>query len=430
MLDRGFRGTSPAAAGGLDQLSSFLFLHYERQLGTAVNSTPLFQALKLAVPGAFVAVACAGVPCAVLKCSPYIDWIIETPHAMTHTLQAARTLRSRLRDAPRAIECVVANSWNRQTRIGLLAVLAGPYARVAGGVIPQVGPGGILEPQAPLREPYDAGTEYDTEASVVDNNLRILSLLGREIHHCEPQVFFSPLHLNAAEELLSQAHCNDGKPIVLMATECSGGQPAYWYGDRWAHVADDVAGTLDCHAVFVGTASEAPAISAIQRAMRTESVSLAGKADIPTLAALCCLSDLGITLDTGTMHVARAVQLPLVIIAPAWQPAHEWLPLGQERFAILRRNDIACRHCRKFTCSTRECMDAISVAEVITAVERLLCDYPPSREARRERVAQRLQPPPQNSGLCQGTVPPCGTVPLAPHLRVANLGLPDGSRRI
>ena len=375
VMDRLLRGDPEAGRKSFSDLNRFLFLHYEKPLGSAVNSTPLFAALRAAIPHAYVAVACSGVTHEVLKYSPYIDRVIETPDGATWTLQVAKTIRQSLREAPCKIQCVVTNSWNSTPRIALLNVLAGSFVRL--GYAP--GPG-----------LYHESLEYDNEISVIENNLRLLSILGHESRPLEPQVFFSARELEQAERLLAQSRPNDGKRTVLFATQGSGGQPSAWYRDRWIQVGDQVAGALGGRVLFVGTAKDEKEVQAIRGGMRAASVSLVGRTDIPTLAALCCLCDLGVTLDTGTMHVARSVQLPLVIVAPAWQPAREWLPLGHERFVIVRRDEIACRHCRDSACAARECMATISASEVITAVEQLLQRYPPSLDARQARLQGRL----------------------------------------
>ncbi|MHB1960032.1 MAG: glycosyltransferase family 9 protein [Acidobacteriaceae bacterium] len=66
-------------------------------------------------------------------------------------------------------------------------------------------------------------------------------------------------------------------------------------------------------------------------------ISLARKTAVATLAALLAQCDLIVSLDTGTFHVARAVGLPSVVIAPAWQSPLEWLPVASERYRVLRR---------------------------------------------------------------------------------------------
>ncbi|MHB1516617.1 MAG: glycosyltransferase family 9 protein [Acidiferrobacteraceae bacterium] len=77
--------------------------------------------------------------------------------------------------------------------------------------------------------------------------------------------------------------------------------------------------------------------SGMKRAMPDAGISLARKTAVATLAALLAQCDLIVSLDTGTFHVARAVGLPSVVIAPAWQSPLEWLPVASERYRVLRR---------------------------------------------------------------------------------------------
>ena len=62
---------------------------------------------------------------------------------------------------------------------------------------------------------------------------------------------------------------------------------------------------------------------------------LAGRTTLPQLAALAAAADIGLCLDTGPMHVARAVALPMVILAADTQAGPiEWLPLNHPRMPL------------------------------------------------------------------------------------------------
>jgi ADP-heptose:LPS heptosyltransferase len=175
-----------------------------------------------------------------------------------------------------------------------------------------------------------------------------------------------------------------------MVTQTSGGQPSRWFDERFVEVADRIAGALGAHVLFVGTQSEVAAIEAIQRRMTNPSLSLAGRTNVSELAALLCHCDLAVTLDTGPMHIGRAVELPMVVIASAWQPAHEWLPLGTEWITILRHQEAACASCTISSCPTRACMMRIGVEEVIAAVEALIVRYPALEASRQRRISNSL----------------------------------------
>ena len=92
--------------------------------------------------------------------------------------------------------------------------------------------------------------------------------------------------------------------------------------------------------VFAGTAAESPAIEALRSGLSFPTATVAGQTSLLELSAILGLADIALTLDTGPMHLARAMRLPMVIIAPAWSPAVEWLPLNNPRARILKNLDL------------------------------------------------------------------------------------------
>jgi ADP-heptose:LPS heptosyltransferase len=88
------------------------------------------------------------------------------------------------------------------------------------------------------------------------------------------------------------------------------------------------------------------------------------------MAALLSLCDVGLTLDTGTLHVGRTVGLPMAILAPAWSPPLEWLPLNNPRYRILKNADMV-------VCPPDYVIDEVSVDEVTGALRGLLQEFPP-----------------------------------------------------
>jgi ADP-heptose:LPS heptosyltransferase len=139
--------------------------------------------------------------------------------------------------------------------------------------------------------------------------------------------------------------------------------------------------------------------------MRAPSINLAGKTTIPELAGVACQADLMISVDTGTLHIGRALGVPMVILASAYQTPTEWLPLGHEKFLILRRDYVPCALCWKSSCATMECMQEISVDDVVEAVEKQFELFPPSLEQRRQRIARNLAGQADAAGLRGRTDP-------------------------
>ena len=367
---------APAALPAhLSSIRRLLFLQYETALGTAVNATPVFEAVKRSRPEASIAVACHPLTRELLKYNEFIDELIVTTHPDRGFIRAGCELALRTRKLGHSFDCALTDGGNQKSRLALM--MLGVRAKLRMGF-------------TNAKELYHQWLEYDRQHSALQNNLKILDLLALNKVDVRPRAFFSNLELGIATKLLAENGLLDGKPIVALVTQTSGGQPSGWFDERFFAVADRIIESLRAHILFVGTASEAAVIATIQRQMHHPSLSLAGQTNIPELAALLCHCDLAVTLDTGTMHVARAVELPMVVIASAWQPPHEWLPLGVEGITILRHEDPACRSCSISSCPTRACMKRITVDEVIVAVEMLIARYPPSQENRRRRVSNSL----------------------------------------
>ncbi|MGE5538432.1 MAG: glycosyltransferase family 9 protein [Gemmatimonas sp.] len=365
-MERAARGQPADAALDHGTVRNFLFLQYEQALGSAVHATPVFEALKAAAPDTHVAVACHGVSAEVLQHNPYIDRLIVTPNPYRQLFSAARAIRR----AWSALEprCIVTTPGNTRTRIALLAVLCGRALRIGHTLAPAL---------------YHRVSRYDRSESLIHNTVLTLADAGLRASNVEPKVFFSSGDLMAARRELA-AHGLDGsRPLAVLVTQVSGGQPTRWHDERFLAVAEHLHERHGYAVAFVGTTGESAEIDRLRGRLSFSSLSLAGRLTVPSLSAVLCLADVGVALDTGPLHVGRAAGLPMVVIAPAWQPAIEWLPLGLDRFEILRGSDLP-------TAPAGYAIDEISAQAAIAAVDRLIARYPPSASCRQERVARSL----------------------------------------
>ena len=351
---------------------NLLFLQYETALGTAVNATPVFEAVKQAAPACRVTVAASGPAAEVLRHNPHIDRLVSTPSVYGHWVAAAS--RTFLLGLGETFDVCLTDSGNMRRRVVSLAFLSRARRRLGFTVAPRL---------------YHEALEREMDRSVRDDNLRLLGLLGLPDTRPEPRVYFSAGE-NAAAETLLRRHGIGEAPLALFVARTSGGQPSEWFDDRFAAVADHLAEKHGAMVAFVGSAAQSAGIEAVRALMRQSSVSLAGATDILTLAALMCRADLVVTLDTGPMHMARAAGVPTVIIASAWQRAVEWLPLGVPHCLIVRRDDIPCRECYKTYCATHECMAEIDAQTVSRAVDLQWARHPPSAIERARRTGRNL----------------------------------------
>jgi ADP-heptose:LPS heptosyltransferase len=359
----------------LADIRNFLILQYPLALGTAIHATPLIAAIHAAIPGARVSAAASGFALEVLRNNPGLDRLVPTPSPLRELLPAANAIR-RANIFGRERYAVLLTTGNERSRIILSALLAGSPTRAGFTLLPELAVEHL---------------RFDPRLSQIANNLRILELLGHgsslleqlqaDPSLLEPVVYFSPSDLEAAQTLLQEI--NPGaRPVTAFVMQGSGGQRTSWHDDRFVQVIRHIE-SLGHSIIFLGTASDAVVIDRIRSLSGSTGESLAGRTSIPQLAALLCLTDLLITLDTGTMHVGRVAGLPMAVLGPSWQKPIEWLPLGKPNVRILRGED-------RTGVPPDYRLDEITAAAVIAAVEELRHAYPPSEQQHHQRVARLL----------------------------------------
>ncbi len=351
----------PAPAGSPEEV---LVLEYMLPLGACVLMTPVFEALH--AQGRCVIVATRGAALELLRHSLFVDDLLETPDPLTNLPAATRSLRAQLRSRGLRPQAVLTGSFDQRTRIALLGMLACDGRRGGFTVI-----GDFY--QRPLR--------YDPARSRLENNLRLTGLVGEASAALEPRVFFTPQQLEEARRLLAPIR-QTGRPVLVAVSQTGRQHYGWWRSERWQQTLAYASGTLGFGVAHVGTEAEAHALAALQQLCG--GISLAGATSLPVLAAVLTLADLVVAVDTGTMHLARAAGVPMVALAPSWQPAVQWMPLGLPQVRVLRGPDIVLPIPNDYQ------LDEITAEQVCAAMEDLFALYPPSEQAREARVQERL----------------------------------------
>ncbi len=88
-----------------------------------------------------------------------------------------------------------------------------------------------------------------------------------------------------------------------------------WLPERWADLADRLAGELGLAVMFTGLATEAGSIETIRSAMRHSSVSLAGGTTVSELADLIARADVCVSVDSLPFELAQAAGTRAVVLA-------------------------------------------------------------------------------------------------------------------
>ena len=143
-----------------------------------------------------------------------------------------------------------------------------------------------------------------------------------------------------------------------------------WPLENFSRVADVLA-QKEAYVVFTGGPDDEKPVRQILQGIKTPQrvLNVVGQTNLRELAGLFSLSDLVITPDTGPMHLAAAVQTPLIAL---FGPTAHWRTGPYGNGHIILRKPLACSPCFKKKCPTMECMNSLSVEEVLKAAEEKL----------------------------------------------------------
>jgi heptosyltransferase-2 len=159
------------------------------------------------------------------------------------------------------------------------------------------------------------------------------------------------------------------------------GSAKRWLSDRFAEVGDRLVERLyeqypeftAVRCVLIGGRGEDALGMEIARPMRRQPLVLSGKTTIQELMDVLCRCAVLVTNDTGPMHVAQALGVPVVGIFGSTDPESTG-PVGEGSCWI--REPVRCSPCLLRSCPIdHRCMTAVSVEQVVEAVMARMDHY-------------------------------------------------------
>lgn len=174
-----------------------------------------------------------------------------------------------------------------------------------------------------------------------------------------------------ATQLLSLQKNNAG-PLIALNPGASH-QVNRWSAGHFAALADMLTQKLDAQIVIVGGPEDVMLAEEIAAKASSKPLLLAGKAGLLQLGALLEQCHVLVSGDTGPLHLATAVGIPVVALFGAADPARTG-PVGDGHL-VLQAEKVPCVPCRSRTCSNPrylECMEKISANSVFDAVIALI----------------------------------------------------------
>ncbi|NOY64388.1 MAG: glycosyltransferase family 9 protein, partial [Nitrospirae bacterium] len=198
---------------------------------------------------------------------------------------------------------------------------------------------------------YNRTIEGGRNLHAVDRNMKIGRLLGlssREVSFPLPHIKPSPIR----------------KQYFVVVPG------ARWPSKRWpaeyfARLLRYLEG-LELTPVLLGGRDDMSISEEIIKGSRMNCIDLTGKTDLKTLCSIIKGAEFMITNDSGPMHIATAMDVKVFAI---FGPTDERLtgPYGGKH-VVIKAEGLQCRPCRRRTCPTMKCLEAVTPEEVYRVI--------------------------------------------------------------
>ena len=187
--------------------------------------------------------------------------------------------------------------------------------------------------------------------------------LGADIGEPEFLIPIRQENRERVEELLKTNHI-DIKEDFVVVNSTAFWETKLWEEEKFARLCDLIAEKLKVRVIFTG--SKFDNISRIQSLMTFPSINMGGRTTLRDLAYLCQLAALTVTTDSGPMHLAAAMETPVVALFGPTDP-YRTGPFGDTHTVI--QKGLPCSPCFLKKCATKECMHKITVEDVFQEVK-------------------------------------------------------------
>ncbi|HSB68182.1 MAG TPA: lipopolysaccharide heptosyltransferase II [Candidatus Methylomirabilis sp.] len=325
-------------------------------VGDAVLTLPALEAIGRRFPGAEITVLAKSWVAGLFAGQPVVDRVIEYRTDGIHRgLGGRRRLAAEVRREGFDLAVLFPNSLDA----ALIPWLAGVPRRVG---YPTDGRRLLLTHPIP-RSPRRPGRHQ------VEHYLDIVRALGGDGRPA-PRLHVTDNVRNATLEFLRDKSIGESDVLVAMNPGAVYGSAKQWPADRFAAVADGLADGWGARVALIGSAREGHILEAVAARMHRPAILLGGQTDLATLMGLLERAHLLLSNDTGAMHVAAALDTPVVAI---FGPTDVEATGPLSCLSRVVREPVPCSPCLLRECPIDHgCMTGVSVDRVLQAAGDLL----------------------------------------------------------
>ncbi len=346
-------------------------------LGDLVLFAPVVQNLRTAWPETRLAIVIrqSYLDLAALI-APGIEWIPTHLDPFGHGPESDPGEVKRLRDLVAALqpEIVVAATSRRNWLEAVLAATVPQARRIAlGALADDKFFATRLRVSFGINAANVFGEALPVPADEPDwrSNLRIVdALLGSRVERAAPRISLDDSTRAVANDVLREHQLQPGRYVVCAPAGFANVQLKTWPADRFAAVIRHLRAKHGLPVLLLGHQSESSHLQSIAAGVPGTAVWLGGDRSLPQLIALIAQSGLFLGNDTGAMHLAAALGVPVVGVfgGGTWP---RFTPAADRGCAVV--HPLPCFGCG-WDCAFGDapCLGEIRVDDVLRAVDRTL----------------------------------------------------------
>lgn len=325
-------------------------------VGDAVMAFPALEALRENFPGSTIAILTKPPLMPLYEDHPSVEEVIPFkktmgyPGALLSVLSVAVGLRRYKFD--------LAVLFQNAFEAALLAWLAGIPNRLGYN---RDGRGVLLSHAVPVKK---GGSLHQ-----VEYYLGILHAMNWRAESRDPRLHIHDEYIGSSRSLLRSCGIEESDFLLGIGPGAAYGPSKRWSSTGFAAVADMAAERWGAKVAVLGSENERSIAEAVILAMKFPAVNLCGKTNLAEAAAVIGRCGAFVTNDSGLMHMAAAMDVPMVAVFGSTDP----IATGpRSRKARVVRHPISCSPCLRIDCSDGyRCLDSIQPHEVWRELEGL-----------------------------------------------------------
>lgn len=327
-------------------------------LGDLVMATPVLVDLRAAFPKAEITAMCQANVAPLLENDPAINELFrfERSKGLIHRI-SERNVVGHIKRGKYDLGILLTNSFSSAWRFwqGKVKRTIG-YRNEGRGIL--------------LTDPLDFPEKRKKQHLVITYK-ELLAPLGIPVSETVPRLFVTDEEIKNAWRIVKRFDIPLDAKLIGVNPGAAYGSAKCWLPERFQEVAKNLVEEDPNHVVlFFGDRTHKTLIDEICSGLPNRVINLAGKTSLRELLALIKICSVFLTNDSGPMHIADSLDVPLVALFGSTSPVATG-PYRQRENVVQKK--VPCSPCFKRVCPIDfPCMKKIEVKEVTEAVIKQL----------------------------------------------------------